>query len=145
MHEPFTCQKQRKNVRQSRKKPSVKAEVHGGVKNENQPFTSHVSKLTCHQNTLLMHGKCYFWNWQLTVSAPLNCGAADLDQAKNSKFYQVSKLKFCHLGFVHFHPKAMFGCFPLNFSIISVILVAYGRSKASYLSLTFYLQFSTSI
>ena len=62
-----------------------------------------------------------------------SCGSADLRTcvwAKNSKFYKVSKLKFWHLGFFHLHPKAMFGCLPLNFSIISMILVASGRSKA---------------
>ena len=85
MHEPFTRQKRRRNERESRRKPSVEVEVHGGIKNENWPFTRHVSNLTCHQNALLVHGKCYFWNKQLTVGTPLNCGAADLRSSIRQK------------------------------------------------------------
>ena len=120
-------------------------------KNRNWLFTRRVSELTDHQNALPLHGKCYFWNRQLTVGAPLNCGAADLRicgpadlricgaaelwtcgaaREKNSKFYKVSKLKFWHLGFVRCHSKAMFGYLPLNFSIILVIFVASGRINA---------------
>ena len=64
--------------RENKRKPSVEMDMHGGAKNRNWLFTRHVSELTGHQNALPMHGKCYFWNKQLTVGAPLNCGAADL-------------------------------------------------------------------
>ena len=145
--------------RESKRKPSVEMNMHGGAKNRNWLFTGRVSELTYPQNTLLLFGKCYFWNRQLTVGAPLNCGAAELRtcgsvelwicgpaylrtcgsvdlrscgavRAKNSKYYKVSKLKFWHLGFVRCHSKAMFGYLPLNFSIISVIFVASGRLNA---------------
>ena len=151
MHEPFTCQKQRKYEREKRRKPSVKVGVSGGTKIWSWSFTRSVSKLNFHQNAFSVHGKSYFWNKKLTISAPLNCraascvpidlhtcGATDLNRVKISKFYWVSKLKFWHLGFVLLHPKAIFGCLPLNLSIISLILATSRRSKASYLSLSFY-------
>ena len=64
--------------RENKRKPSVEMDMHGGAKNRNWLFTRRMSELTGHQNALPLHGKCYFWNRQLTVGAPLNCGAADL-------------------------------------------------------------------
>ena len=146
--------------RENERKPSVEMDMHGGAKNRHWLFTRRVSELTGHQNALPLHGKCYFWERAVNcrrTSELRSCGAADLMEmrscgphgfaelrtcgaaelrtcgpqwAKNSKFSTVSKLKFWHLGFACCHSKAMFGCLPLNFSIISMIFAASGRLKA---------------
>ena len=64
--------------RESKRKPSVEMNMHGGAKNRNWLFTNCVSELTYPQNALPLHGNAIFGNMQLTVGAPLNCGAAEL-------------------------------------------------------------------
>ena len=59
-----------------------------------------------------------------------SCGPADLSGQKKLKIFKVPKSKFWHLGFVRGHSKAIFGHLPLNFSIISVIFVAFGKLNA---------------
>ena len=81
--------------RENKRKPSVEMDMHGGAKNRNWLFTGRVSELTGHQNALPLHGKCYFWNRQLTVGAPLNCGAAELRTSWKCGAADLMKMRSC--------------------------------------------------
>ena len=69
--------KQRNYERRKRRKPSVKVGVSKGAKIGSWSFTRRVSKFNCRHNAFSMHGKCYFWNGQLTcrrTSKLWSCG-----------------------------------------------------------------------
>ena len=101
--------------RESKRKPSVEMNMHGGAKNRNWLFTRRVSELTCHQNALPMHGKCYFWNRQVTFGVPLNCGAADLRVGKKLKILQSVKTEILASGFCPLSFQSYVWIFALDF------------------------------
>ena len=101
--------------RENKRKPSVEMNMHGGAKNRNWLFTGRVSELTYPLNALPLHGNAIFGNMQLTVGAPLDCGAADLMEmrscgpaelrtcgpqwAKKTQNFQSAKIEILASGF----------------------------------------------
>ena len=81
--------------RENERKPSVEMDMHGGAKNRNWLFTNCVSELTYPQNALPLFGKCHFWNKQLTVGAPLNCGAAELRTSWKCGAADLMEMRTC--------------------------------------------------
>ena len=143
MHEPFTSQEQRKNARESRKKPSVEVEMHGGIKNENWPFTRHVLELSCHQNALPMHGRCYFL--ELVVNCRRtselrscmkmrSCGAAYLRSSIRQKI-KVLNFENGFWVFLKWGFRSLFVYAPCPFLMIYTLFIANHSHKLALLLL----------
>ena len=81
--------------RESKRKPSVEMNMHGGAKNRNWLFTGRVSELTYPLNALPLHGSAIFGNRQLTVGAPLDCGAAELRTSWKCGAADLMKMQTC--------------------------------------------------
>ena len=130
MHEPLHV-KNKEIMREERgAKPSIKVGVPGG----SWSFTGCFLKLSCHQNAFLMHGKLYFFNWQLTVSAPLEewkcgpmylctygpmdlctCGLAHLNRVQNFKILLSVKIGILTFGFCSPSSQSYVWMFALEF------------------------------
>ena len=87
--------------RENKRKPSVEMDMHGGAKNRNWLFTRHVSELTYPQNTLPLHGKCYFSEQAVNcrrTSELRSCGAADLMEMRSCGPHGFADLRICGAG-----------------------------------------------